>query len=52
MYAVNALFGTRTVERTGASHANYGYQAVAMEKAMRWAILHAEGICRTYVHLA
>ncbi len=43
MYAEDALFGANfyaySVKWTGASQVNPEYEAVAMEKAMRWAIL-------------
>jgi len=46
MYAEDALFGanfeTYSVKWTGASQVNPEYEAAAMEKAMRWAILSAE----------
>ena len=46
MYAEDALFGANfdaySVKWTGASQVNPEYEAVAMEKAMRWAILSAE----------
>ncbi len=46
MYAEDALFGANfdaySMKWTGASQVNPEYQAVAMEKAMRWAILSAE----------
>ncbi len=43
---MDALFGANfdaySVKWTGASQVNHEYEAVAMEKAMRWAILSAE----------
>ena len=46
MYAEDALSGANfdaySVKWTGASQVNPEYEAVAMEKAMRWAILSAE----------
>ncbi len=46
MYAEDALFGANfdaySVKWTGASQVNPEYEAVAMEKAMRWAILSAK----------
>ena len=46
MYAEDALFGANfdaySVKWTAASQVNPEYEAVAMEKAMRWAILSAE----------
>jgi len=46
MYAEGALFGANfdaySMKWTGASQVNPEYEVVAMEKAMRWAILSAE----------
>ena len=46
MYAEDALFGSNfdaySVKWVGASQVNPEYEAVAMEKAMRWAVLSAE----------
>ena len=46
LYAEDALFGANfdayNVKWTGASQVNHEYEAVAMEKAMRWAILSAD----------
>ena len=46
MYAEDALFGANfdaySMKWTGASQVNSESEAVAMEKAMRWAILSAE----------
>ncbi|DBB03223.1 TPA: hypothetical protein ACH3X1_013292 [Trebouxia sp. C0004] len=46
MYVADALFGANldaySVTWTGASQVNPEYEAVVMEKAMRWAILSAE----------
>jgi len=46
MYAEDTLFGANfdaySVKWTGASQVNPEYEAVAMEKVMRWATLSAE----------
>ena len=51
MYTEDALFGANfdaySMKWTGASQANPEYEAVAMEKDMRWAIPSAEGATKS-----